>query len=55
MSEILTGEIEAIRSNEYQFMIELAERAIFGALSTVLSWLLVGIITNSRIQSLNIA
>jgi riboflavin transporter FmnP len=52
MSEIRTGEIEAVRSEWVKLLIQLAGGAIFGALSAVVAFVLSPIINVSKISAL---
>ena len=55
MSEVRVGEIEAVRSQRSEFIIQLAGGAIFGALSTVMAIMLKPIIDATRITGWGIA
>lgn len=55
MSEIKPGELKTVRSKESKLIIQIAGGAIFGALSTVLAFVLSPIINASRIQGWGIA
>ena len=55
MSEVRAGEIEVVRSKSSELIIQLAGGAIFGALSTVMAFVLKPIIDATRITGWGIA